>query len=326
MWKGAKLLSGVVATTMLAHPVLAADYPEKPINIVVSGAVGGSIDNMTRQLIQFWEQAIGKSFTVENKDGAGGITGVRYFLGRPDDGYNLLICTAAHAAGAIEKTAGLSTKDIDVINVQQFDPTTIVVRADSRFKTIDDLINEAKAKPNTLTWGSPSVGMAMMVGKLFARNLGLQVRFVPQDSGASSDAAILGGHVDFRLGTAAGDFAELGDKIRILAITGPKRLHFIPDVPILDELAAKHTLSQPIPYLGTGRLVVIHPSLKAKYPDRYKKLVESYKAAFHNPAYQEVLKKTGQANATQFMEPAEANKLFRSFVDDAIKYGKELGK
>ena len=326
MSKGARFLGGIVAATMLAHPALAQDFPDRPINIVVSGAVGGSIDNMARQLIQFWEPAIGKGFTIENKDGAGGITGVRYFLGRPDDGYNLLICTAAHAAAAIAKTAGMSTSDIDAINVQQFDPTTIVVRADSRFKTIDDLIKEAKAKPNTLTWGSPAVGMAQMVGKLFARSLGIQVRFVPQDSGAASDTAILGGHVDYRLGTAAGDFAELGDKVRILAITGPKRLPFIPNVPIMDELAKNHSLSQPIPYLGTGRLVVVHPSLKTKHPERYKKLVETYKVAFHSAGYQDVLKKTGQANATQFMEPAEANKLFRSFVDDAVKYGKELGK
>ncbi len=325
MWKGARFLGGIVAAAMFAPAALAQAFPDKPINIVVSGAVGGSIDNMARQLSQSWEQAIGKSLTVENKDGAGGITGVRYFLSRPDDGYNLLICTAAHAAAAIEK-AGLSTADLDVINVQQFDPTTIVVRADSRFKTIDDLIKEAKEKPNTLTWGSPSVGMAQMVGKLFARSLGIQVRFVPQDSGAASDTAILGGHVDYRLGTASGDFAELGDKVRILAITGPKRLPFIPNVPIMEELAKTHKLSQPIPHLGTGRLIVVHPSLKTKHPDRYKKLVETYKAAFHSAGYQEVLKKTGQANATQFMEPGPANELFRSFVDDAVKYGKELGK
>ena len=80
----------------------------------------------------------------------------------------------------------------------------------------------------------------------------------------------------------------------------------------MDELAKNHAVSQPIPHVGTSRLVVVHASLKTKHPDRYKKLVESYKAAFHNPAYQDVLKKTGQAYATQFMEPDEANALWRS--------------
>ena len=316
---------GLITIALLPWPATAQDYPDKPITIVVSAAVGGSVDALTRQLTVSWDKTVGNKFNIDNKDGAGGIAGVRYFLARPDDGYNILLCTEAHVTAAIEKTPGLSPDQIEVINVHQFDPTTITVRADSRFKSIDDLIREAKAKPNSLAWGSPSVGVAQMVGKLFARSLGIEVRFVPQNSGAASDTALLGGHVDYRLGTAGGDFSELGDKARILAITSPKRLYFIPDVPVMDELAKKHAVSQPIPHVGTSRLVVVHASLKTKHPDRYKKLVESYKAAFHNPAYQDMLKRTGQAYATQFMAPAEANALWRALYENAVKFRKELG-
>ena len=307
----------------LCQPGMAA-YPEKPISIIVTAAVGGSIDALSRQLGQFWETAIGKGFVIDNKEGGGGVTGVRYFMSRPDDGYSIMVCTEAHLTTALQKTDTFTLDDLDIINVQQFDPTSITVRADSRFKSIDDLIKEARANPGSLSWGSPASGSAALVGKLMAREFGLQVRFVPQDSGASSDTALLGGHVDFKLGTAAGDFAELGDKVRVLAIAAPKRVHFLPDVPTLDELAKKYGFKA-VATLGTARIVAVRASLKAKHPDRYKQIVDSYKAAFHNPAYQEVLKKTGQAPATQFMIPAEANALMRELYEGSIKSRKEFG-
>jgi tripartite-type tricarboxylate transporter receptor subunit TctC len=307
----------------LAEPAL-AQYPDKPINIVVTAAVGGSIDGLSRQLGQFWEPAIGKNFVIDNKEGGGGVTGVRYFMSRPDDGYTVMVCTEAHLTTALQKTDTFTLDDLEVINVQQFDPTSITVRADSRFKTIDELINEAKAKPGSLTWGSPTSGSAALVGKLWAKSFGLQVRFVPQDSGASSDTALIGGHVDIKLGTAAGDFAELGDKVRVLAVAAPKRLHFLPNIPTIDELAKKYGV-EPIANLGTARIVAVRASLKAKHPDRYQRIVDSYKTAFHNAAYQEVLKKTGQAPATQFMTPAEANALMRQLYEGSIKSRKEFG-
>jgi tripartite-type tricarboxylate transporter receptor subunit TctC len=317
-------IAGVVlGAAFLAAPAL-AQYPDKPITIVVTAAVGGSIDALSRQLGQSWEPAIGKGFVIDNKEGGGGVTGVRYFMSRPDDGYTIMVCTEAHLTTALQKTDTFTLDDLEVINVQQFDPTSITVRADSRFKTIDDLIKEAKEKPNTLTWGSPTSGSAALVGKLWAKSFGLQVRFVPQDSGASSDTALMGGHVDIKLGTAAGDFAELGDKVRVLAIAAPKRVHFLPNVPTVDELAKKYGV-EPIANLGTARIVAVRASLKTKHPDRYKQIVDSYKAAFHNPAYQEVLKKTGQAPATQFMTPTEANVLIRQLYEGSIKSRKEFG-
>ena len=110
----------------------------------------------------------------------------------------------------------------------------------------------------------------------------------------------------------------------MLAHAGDKRLPYLPDVPTLNELAEKHKFKA-IPVVATARLVVVHASLKAKHPDRFKKIADSYKAAFHSQGYQEVLKKTGQVRATQFMEPPAADKLARTLFENAIKMRKEAG-
>jgi putative tricarboxylic transport membrane protein len=318
-------LAGLMALAAVALPRsgTAQTYPDKPITIVVSGQVGGSIDALSRQLAPFWEKALGQKMVVENKSGAAGITGVRYFMQQPDDGYTLLICTEAHFTAAMEKGGNLKSTDIELINMHQFDPTSFTVLETSRFKSLEDLVKEAQQKPKTVSWGSPAVGAAALVGKLFARNWNLDVRYVPQAGGSEADTALLGGHVDVKVGTAAGDVSEL-QGVRVIAISAPQRLPFLPNVPTFNEVGAKLGFKQEIPSLGTARLVVVHASFKAKHPDRYQKLVDSYKAAFHEPAYQEILKKTGQALATNFYEPAQATMQFRELVENTLKYQKEL--
>jgi tripartite-type tricarboxylate transporter receptor subunit TctC len=317
---------GLVTLAAVAWPgsSIAQGYPEKPITIVVSGQVGGSIDALSRQLAPVWEKSLGQKFTVDNKSGAAGITGVRYFMQQPDDGYTILVCTEAHFSAAMEK-GGLKATDIELINMHQFDPTSFTVLETSRFKTLEDMVKEAQQKPNTISWGSPAVGAAALVGKLFAKNWNLDVRYIPQAGGAESDTALLGGHVDVKVGTAAGDISEM-QGVRVIAIAAPERLPFLPDVPTFNEVGAKLGFKNTIPSLGTARLVVVHASFKAKHPERYKKLVDTYRTAFHDAAYQAMLKKTGQALSTNFYEPAAATAQFREMVDTTLKYQKELGK
>lgn len=312
-----------IATGVALATAPAAAFPDKPITIVVTASVGGSIDGLTRQLQPHWEKTLGKTFVIDNKEQASGVTGVRFFMSRPDDGHTIMICTEAHVNATLEKTDTFALKDIEFINVHQFDPVSITVLAD-RFKSIDELIAEAKAKPNSLSWGTPPTGAPAILGKLISRDWSLPLRFVPQSNGAAADTSLLGKHIEIKLGGAASDGTELGDKIRVLAHAGPKRLPYIPDTPTLDEVAQKHGL-KPMPQLGTARLVAVHASFKAKHPDRFKILADSYKAAFQSPGYQEVLKKTGQARATQFYEPAEASTLAKTLFENGVKARKDLG-
>ena len=190
----------------------AQQFPDKPITIVVTASVGGSIDGLTRQLQPHWEPTIGKNFVIDNKEAASGIAGVRHFMSRPDDGYTIMICTEAHVTATLEKTETFGLKDLEFINVHQFDPISVTAKA-GRFKSFDDMMAEAKAKPNSVSWGTPPTGAPVIVGKLLARDFGLPLRFVPQANGAAADTSLLGGHIELKLGGAASDGNELGDKI-----------------------------------------------------------------------------------------------------------------
>ncbi|HEY7383195.1 MAG TPA: tripartite tricarboxylate transporter substrate binding protein [Beijerinckiaceae bacterium] len=316
--------TAIAALMLAAVPggAAAETYPDKPITLVVAASVGGSIDALARQLAPVWEKKLGQRINVENKTGGGGIVGVRYFMQQPSDGYTVLICTEAHFTATMEKTS-LKTTDVELINMQQFDPTSFTVLETSRFKTLEDLLKEAQAKPNTISWGSPASGSAALVGKLVAKNWNIDLRFIPQAGGAETDTALLGGHVDVKVGTAAGDISELKG-VRVIAIAAPERLQYLPDVPTFNEVGSKLGFKEQIPSLGTARLVVVQAGLKSKHPDRFQKLVDSYKAAFHDPAYQEVLKKTGQMIATTFYEPADATAKFRELVEGTMKHRKDL--
>lgn len=295
-------------------------YPDRPITIVVSSAVGGSIDGLARQLAPYWEKALGGKINVENHEGAGGVIGVRHFLEQPDDGYTILICTEAHYTATVEKTGTVKTSDIELINMQQYTPTTWYVLKDSRFATIEDLIKEAKEKPDAISWGSPPTGNSVISAGVVEKGWGADLRYVPQETGAATDTALLGGHIDVKVGTA-GDISEV-DGIRGLAVASKERLPSLPDVPTFNEVGSKLGLLA-MPDIGTGRLISVHASVKANHPEVFAKLAESYKAAFNDPAYQEVLKSSGQAAATAFNEPDAATTQFRQLVEDSIKYKAE---
>jgi len=314
---GALAWLAVATALLLPESTSAQQFPQKPITIIVSASVGGSIDALVRQLVPHWEKTLGTTFVVQNKEGADGITGVRYFMGRPDDGYTILVATEAHITATMEK-AGLKPEDMELINLQQFTPTAWIVLESSRFMTMEDLVKEAQEKPDTISWGSPPTGNPKIAGSAVQKVWNLRLRYVPQAGGAGTDAALLGGHIDIKAGSAS-DVAEVKG-LRVLAVSARERVPFLPDVPTFNEVAAKLGLGGTIPNLGTGRLIAVRSSMKSKRPEIFQKLAGSYAQAFNSPAYQEALKKVGQSLVTQFSQPAEATNQFREMVADTIKY------
>jgi len=314
------VVAGMAALVGLSASASAQMYPDKPVTIIVSASVGGSVDGLSRALAPYWEKELGQPITVENKPGAGGITGVRYFMEQPDDGYYIWVGTEAHFTSAVEKSDNITPDDLAVINMQQFTPSTWFVLDSSRFQTMDDVINEAKEKPDTITYGSPPTGNTLISGGVVEQEWGVDLRFVPQAGGAETDTALLGGHIDIKIGTA-GDITEL-EGIRAIAVAAPKRLKFLPDTPTFNEIAKEHGFPA-MPNIGTGRLVAVRAGVKEKHPEIFQKLAETYAAAFNNPEYQATLEANGQALSTNFYTPEEATAEFKQLVNDSVEYKKK---
>jgi tripartite-type tricarboxylate transporter receptor subunit TctC len=234
------LLSGLAsALALVAAPLQAADYPSKPINIVVPFNPGGGADSSQRTFNKFAEPIVGKSLVVVNKPGAGGTRGWAEFVRMDADGYNLAIVTPPFnviPALARSKQTGYKLDQFTNICIYGVAADVILVRADSAYKTLDDLIKASKAQPGKLTVANTGkLGADLMTTLLIEEATGMKLTKVPFTGGSKSFKAILGGDVDVMVASAS--FAIKGKgKLRTLAVTSPKRLETLPDIPTFKEL------------------------------------------------------------------------------------------
>jgi tripartite-type tricarboxylate transporter receptor subunit TctC len=223
----------------LSATVALAEYPEKPIEVIVGYSAGGGTDVMARTVAQFLEQELGEgaSVVVKNMPGAGGQIGFTEVAGAAPDGYTL---------GTFNLPAALAlTKDrVADYDVSSFtylanfveDPNTITVAASSPFQTLGELLDAAKADPGAITLGLSSlVGNDHFGANMMAAASGAEFTLVPFKGASNARTAIMGGHV--AAGTMAlGQTSNFPDELRVLAVLADERSPFRPDVPTAKEL------------------------------------------------------------------------------------------
>ncbi|HEX9569522.1 MAG TPA: tripartite tricarboxylate transporter substrate binding protein [Rhodospirillales bacterium] len=239
-----RILTAVLAAIMVTGAgAVRAEYPEKPVQIVVPYGPGGSTDLALRALSSVIHEYLGQPVVVLNKTGGGGAVGVVYGLKQKPDGYVLMGgAIGAHVlTPAANKAAGYGPGDFTPIAMTQLNPNVFVVKADSPYKSIKDVIEAIKANPGKFKQSNPGPGSIHNFGfNLLMDAAGIpskSVISVPFKGGAASAAALLGGHVDFHQ-TNLTNVIELikGGKLRALAVTSPQRLKLLPDVPTYAEL------------------------------------------------------------------------------------------
>lgn len=229
---------GAAAATALAGPVTLAQE-SRTVRIVLPLPVGNSVDASVRMLADGLRATTGRNYVVDNKPGAGGLIGAAEVAKAKPDGGTLLITTSGHLLNAVLQTR----MPYDVIN--DFTPISqlavapgylVLVRTDSRFKTLSDVLMEAKARPGTISYGSFGVGNPTHVmGAMFARAVSAQLLHVPYRTSPVPD--FLGGQINLMFLGALTSMQMLQDgQARALAFTGPRRMPELPDVPTLTEL------------------------------------------------------------------------------------------
>ncbi|MDL2209671.1 tripartite tricarboxylate transporter substrate binding protein [Desulfovibrio sp. OttesenSCG-928-O18] len=305
------LLIGIAAICigiiLFSQPSKAADnWPKgKKLTCIVPWKAGGSADTMARQLFKYWEPLLDANIIVSNREGAATLLGTELFLKQPKDGSYMYIGTQMYmSAGVVLQGAKFSMDDFEVINFQQFDPITVAVHEESKYKTFQDLVDDIKARPGEVKCGLIYGGAPHLGAVVLQERLGLNYKDVTYDSGNGYRTALLGKHVDFIMSNANGDRAIKG-KARVLAVADDKRSPVWPDAPTFNEVLKINDF----PKLGSARFVAVHKEFKAKYPDRFNKLVETYKQAFENPEYVKLRENNGEDAVSSYRGPEESNKM-----------------
>jgi len=226
----------------------AADYPTKPITLMVPYPAGGSTDVGGRIVAAIAEKEIGQPIVVVNKAGAGGQVGWTELARQKPDGYYLGMINLPHIITTVldpERKAVFKAEDIVPIISQALDPTTISVRPDSPWKTLKDLIDDAKKKPGQIPAGIVGYLQDDEIGYLqLAEAAGVEMRKVYFDGAAPAITALLGGHVDVLFCTVGDNYTQWkSGRIRMLTIMDKERTKFYPDLPTTAELGFPTVIS-----------------------------------------------------------------------------------
>ncbi len=212
---------GLALLAGLAH----AEFPDKPVRIVVPFAPGGGTDLIARTLGQGMSQALGQPVVIDNKPGAGTVIGTDLVAKSAPDGYNLVIATLAHAVNPslLSKLPYNNDTAFAPVSLIGRGPNVLVVRTESPFKTVKDVLDAARSGKK-LTYASQGNGTsAHLAGEMFANLTKLDFLHIPYRGAGPAMVDVLGGQIDMFFGTAAavGNLVDQG-KLRALAVTTPE--------------------------------------------------------------------------------------------------------
>ena len=236
--KGLHALRAIVplSAALLASPVPAQEWPQKPVRIIVPTAAGGQPDIVSRVLAQSLTGALGQPFLVENIASAGGITAITTLLRAPADGTNVLVGDASHWAIAPALQKKLPYDPVkDFAAVRQITTTSLILVVSSNLpvNSTAELVAWVRARPGATSYGSAGIGsIHHLLMETFKAGLGLDMLHVPYKGSGQSLPALVGGQVTMLLTALASvqGFAKDG-RVKILGVTTKARSPFAPNVP-----------------------------------------------------------------------------------------------
>lgn len=241
-------LLGLLAAA-IAGCAAPSQYPNKPIELVVPYAPGGGTDNMYRAIVKAIEEEklSPVPINVVNKSGGGGATGKNYARTKPADGYTLVAVDTGNVTQQLLGEADWDyKKDFTYVAKMVDDVNLIIVKADSPFKTLKDLVDKAKQKEKSVSMAGTGAGgnTDAIAASNFDRILGVKINYVPYASGGEVMTNLLGGHVDAAWANPNECIAQLEAKqVRALAVADVKRVADLPDIPTVKEAVGTDVVS-----------------------------------------------------------------------------------
>jgi tripartite-type tricarboxylate transporter receptor subunit TctC len=280
---------GVVVISLgliLVQPSYGADYPTKPIEIVVTWPAGGTSDLVARLIAEIAKKYLGQPLFVTNKGGAGGTLAVSEVIGAKPDGYKLIYLNNSYYS-ITSKTQKMDFDPYYLIPITNFTEVRVglIVKGDSPWKTFGQLVDYAKKNPGKLRWNHAGRGLGNhIVTLLLFRKYGVETIDIPYKGSPAQLAALLGGHVDAAsmVYAAVADHVKDG-KVRYLVTYGDRRYPVTPDVPTVVEL-------------GSTSLITFSGIWARKdTPENIKKILfEAFKKTYEDPEFKKGMERIGE--------------------------------
>jgi tripartite-type tricarboxylate transporter receptor subunit TctC len=264
-----------------------SSFPSKAVRILVPYPAGGGVDVLTRTLGDVVSKQWGQSVVVENRPGAGGVIASQAVATSPPDGYTLIMVASGHATNPYlySKIPYDTFKDFTAISLLASSPNILLVRADSPFKTVADVIAAAKAKPGSLSFAHAGTGTSThLAGELLKNLAKIDLNAIPYKGGAPAINDLLGGQIPLSFNNGPESVGQLqAGTLRALAVTTADRAPFLPNVPSMSEAVPGYDTGVWWGLLGPGGMP----------PEVLAKLSRDFVAALNTDAVKERLTKLG---------------------------------
>lgn len=281
------LLVAVTVACAQKAPEPKEEFPAKGITILCGSKAGSPVDVMARELAKHVEKILGKPVVVENKPGGSQAEMLSTLMGQPADGYTLAtVTTSTVGVLAAQLREQYKLDDLNFLICLQTDPYALVVRAESPFKDLKDLLEYARQNPGKVKVGGFGSGSGHHMAFLdLCDKTGVQMSWVVFEGGSEAIAAALGGHVDVAHTNPGPVIGHVqAGKMRILAVASEKRLDVLPDVPTYRDQGVDLVLFQ-------WRGVAMRAGAPQPVVD---KLVAVMQQAAATPEFKEYMKNTNQ--------------------------------
>jgi putative tricarboxylic transport membrane protein len=272
------LVALVALAAMAAGPAAAGEWkPTKPIQFIVPYAPGGGSDVLARSIGQIIQGAKlnPTPLIVVNQGGGSGTVGTTTVAQSPGNEHMLLTFISGQVAAPLVAGKGAATyKDLTLLGNLAIDEQLIIVKADSPYKTIADVVEAAKKKAGTITIGGTATGQEdQMCNRIFERAGGITLRYIPFNSGGEVLTALLGGHIELAWANPSEFFPQWEAKlVRPLAVAKETRLPKFPETPTFKEKGLDVTFKM---FRGMAAPPGISPAVAAYYENMMKKMAET---------------------------------------------------
>ena len=268
-------IAGVSAALLIASGAFAqdpaADYPNRPIKIIVCVPAGGGVDTVTRIVAEGLHQKLGQPVIVENRAGAAGNIGAEVVFASDPDGYTLLAAQPAPLTvnPLLYKKMNFDPTQFEPITIMTSIANVLLVRPDFPAKTAKEFVDYVKASPGKVNYASQGIGTTShLTAALFEKIVGAKLVHVPYKGTAPALNDIIASHVDFIfMELASAIKLHQAGKARILAVATNQRISNLPDIPTLDEVGVKGFES------GTWNAIVAPPKTPAAIVAKLNKAV-----------------------------------------------------